>query len=93
MVREKLSLAALRVLDVREYHCEQALADLYDPESMPQDLRTAHAEIDAIVDSIYSKSSYETDEQRLSDLFTMYERMTDEEAAKTPTRKTRSEAK
>ena len=88
-VKEKLTVVALRVLDVREYHCEQTLAELYDPDKMPDDLRTAHAAVDALVDSIYSKKPYETDEQRLSDLFAMYERMTAEEAAKAPVKKTR----
>jgi hypothetical protein len=75
-VKEQLTIAALRVLDVREYHCERTLAELYDPDLMPADLRSAHAEIDALVDSIYSKRGYETDEQRLSDLFSLYEAMT-----------------
>ncbi|GAA4784054.1 DNA methyltransferase [Microbacterium gilvum] len=88
-VKEKLTVAALRVLDVREYHCEQTLAELYDPDKMPDDLREAHAAVDTLVDSIYSKKPYETDEQRLSDLFAMYERMTAEEAAKAPAKKTR----
>lgn len=81
-MKEKLTVVALRVLDVREYHCEQTLAELYDPDKMPDDLRAAHAEVDALVDSIYSKRGYETDEQRLSDLFAMYEDMTAAEAAK-----------
>ncbi|AQX81422.1 SAM-dependent methyltransferase [Plantibacter flavus] len=85
---EKLTVAALRVLDVREYHCEQTLAELYDPDKMPQDLRAAHAEVDALVDSIYSKKTYETEEQRLSDLFAMFERMTAAETAKAPTKNT-----
>jgi len=80
--KERLTVAALRVLDVREYHCERTLAELYDPDLMPDDLRQAHAAVDALVDSIYSKRGYETDEQRLSDLFAMYEAMTAEEAAK-----------
>jgi len=92
-MKEKLTIAALRVLDVREYHCEQTLAELYDPDKMPQDLRDAHAAVDALVDSIYSKKPYETDEQRLSDLFAMYERMTAEEAATVPAKKTRRTAK
>lgn len=91
--KEKLTVAALRVLDVREYHCEQTLAELYDPDKMPQDLRDAHATIDALVDSIYSKKPYETDEQRLSDLFSMYEKMITEEAAKAPAKKVRRTAK
>lgn len=91
--REQLTVAALRVLDVREYHCEKTLAELYDPDLMPEDLRVAHAEVDALVDSIYSKRGYETDEQRLSDLFAMYEAMTAKEAAKAPGRKTRGARK
>lgn len=82
-IKEELTLAALRVLDVREYHCEKTLAELYDPDLMPNDLRAAHTEVDALVDSIYSKRGYEADEQRLSDLFSMYEAMTaDEKASK-----------
>ncbi len=92
-VKERLIVAALRVLDVREYHCEKTLADLYDPDLTPVDLRAAHAEVDALVDSIYSKSGYETDEQRLSDLFAMYEAMTAKEAAKAPAWKPRSARK
>ena len=80
-VMEKLGMTALRLLDVREYHCERTLAELYDPAFMPEDLRAAHADIDALVDSIYSKRGYETDEQRLSDLFAMYEAMTTAESA------------
>lgn len=92
-VKERLTTAALRVLDVREHHCELTLADLYDPDLMPDDLRQAHAEVDALVDSIYSKRGYETDEQRLSDLFAMYEAMTAEEAAKAPAKKIRGARK
>lgn len=92
-MKEKLTIAALRVLDVREYHCERTLAELYDPDKMPQDLQTAHEEVDVLVDSIYSKKPYETDEQRLSDLFRMYERMAAEEASKVPAKKTRRTAK
>jgi hypothetical protein len=92
-MREKLTVVALRVLDVREYYRERTLAELYDPDLMPDDLRAAHAEVDSLVDSIYSKRGYETDEQRLSDLFTMYEAMTAEEAAEAPARKTRGAPK
>ena len=91
-MKEKLAFAALRVLDVREYHCEKTLAELYDPDKMPQDLREAHAAVDVLVDSIYSKRPYEADEQRLSDLFSMHERMTAEEAVKGPAKKTRRTA-
>lgn len=80
-LKEELTVAALRVLDVREYHCEKTLAELYDPDLMPADLRQAHGEVDALVDSLYSKKPYETDEQRLSDLFAKYEAMTADKQA------------
>ena len=82
VVKEQLTMAALHILDVREYHCEKTLAQLYDPDLTPANLRAAHAAVDALVDSIYSKKQYETDEQRLSDLFGMYEEMTAAEATK-----------
>lgn len=93
VVKERLTAAALRVLDVREYHCDKTLGELYDPELMPADLRAAHAVVDELVDSIYSKHGYETEEQRLSDLFSMYERMTAAVTAKAPAKKIRSAKK
>lgn len=92
-MKEQLTVAALRVLDVREYHCENTLGELYDPDLTPADLQQAHAEVDELVDSLYSKRGYETDEQRLSDLFTMYEAMVAEEASKDPAKTTRGARK
>lgn len=86
-VKDQLTVAALRVLDVREYHCEKTLAELYDPDKMPDDLRAAHSAVDALVDSLYSKGGYETDEARLSDLFAMYEVMTAPEHAAKPVKR------
>lgn len=80
-MKERLTVAALRILDVREYHCEQTLAQLYDPEKMPGELRAAHQAVDELVDSIYSTKPYETDEQRLADLFALYQKMTEAKAA------------
>ena len=80
-MKRQLTEAAFKVLDVREYHCEKTLAQIYDPDHMPKDLRAAHAELDALVDSIYSKRGYKTDEQRLSDLFSLYEKMIADEQA------------
>lgn len=87
--KQRLTELALRVLDVREYHCDKTLAQLYDPELMPDNLRQAHREIDEYVDSLYSKRVYETDEDRLSDLFAMYEEMIAAEEAAKPKKKTR----
>lgn len=85
--KQKLTEKALRVLDVREYHCEKTLAELYDPDLMPDNLREAHKEVDDLVDSLYSARAYETDEDRLSDLFAMYEDMIAAEEAAKPKKK------
>ena len=87
--KQERTQLALRVLDVREYHCEKTLAELYDPELMPANLREAHEAVDAFVDGLYSKRMYETDEERLSDLFAMYEDMIAAEEAAKPVKRTR----
>jgi len=78
-VKNLLVEAALRILDVREHHSEKTLAELYDPDLMPNNLRLAHSEVDELVDSVYRKRGFDTDEERLSYLFGMYEHMTREE--------------
>ncbi|WKD57002.1 hypothetical protein CAPI_02140 [Corynebacterium capitovis DSM 44611] len=90
--KQKLTEKALRVLDVREYHCEKTLAELYDPDTMPENLRAAHKDVDDLVDSLYSKRPYESDEDRLSDLFAMYEDMIAKKEAAKPKRRTRKKA-
>ena len=71
--KETLTEAALRVLDVREYHCDSTLAELYDPDKMPRNLKEAHGVVDGLVDKLYSKHGFEDDEARLSTLFAIYE--------------------
>ncbi|QTH60269.1 class I SAM-dependent DNA methyltransferase [Corynebacterium hindlerae] len=90
--KRKLTEKALRILDVREYHCEKTLAQLYDPELMPDNLRQAHEDVDGFVDKLYSERPYETDEDRLSALFAMYERMIAAEEAAKPQKRTRKKA-
>jgi hypothetical protein len=80
--KTQLTERALRVLDVREYHPELTLADLYDPDQMPKNLRLAHQQLDELVDSIYRRREFASDEDRLSMLFEMYATMTEAEGNK-----------
>lgn len=89
-VKETLTQRALRVLDVREYHCEHTLAELYDPQKMPENLRQAHADLDTVVDRIYRKRPFDSDEERLNLLFDLYQQMSAEEA---PTQQAATAAK
>ncbi len=70
------------VLDARESHPEKTLAEMYDPDKMPDDLRAAHQELDEAVDAVYRKKPFENDEERLAHLFDLYETMTANERKK-----------
>ena len=74
--KKEIEEAAEEVLITREYYPEKTLADLYDPDKMPQDLREAHAKLDDIVESCYPGHPFASDEARLECLFKLYEKMT-----------------
>lgn len=86
--KEALTQRALRVLDVREYHCEYTLAELYDTEKMPENLRQAHADLDIAVDRIYRKLPFGSDDERLRLLFDLYLQMSDQKASSQQTIRT-----
>ena len=71
--KEQIENLATNVLIAREMHPEMTLAELYDPEKMPEDLKKAHQELDLAVDHLYRKKSFESDEDRLQHLFKRYE--------------------
>ena len=74
--KQEIKEAAEKVLITREYYPEKTLAELYDPDKMPQDLREAHAKLDDIVESCYPGYPFASDEARLECLFKLYEKMT-----------------
>lgn len=69
--------AAENVLFVRQEYLTmgKTLADLYDPDTMSEDLKSAHERLDDIVESCYPGYPFATDEARLECLFKMYEKM------------------
>ena len=73
--KQEIESAAENVLITREYYPEKTLAELYDPDKMPQDLREAHAKLDDIVESCYPGYPFASDEARLECLFKLYEKM------------------
>lgn len=74
--KQEIEAAAEKVLITREYYPEKTLAEMYDPDKMPQDLREAHAKLDDIVESCYPGYPFASDEARLECLFKLYEKMT-----------------
>ncbi len=74
--KSEIENAATNVLLARAAYPEKTLADLYDPDKMPTDLREAHEELDRIVESCYPGAPFANDEARLECLFKLYEKMT-----------------
>ncbi len=73
--REELGALAQEVIDVRDQHYEIALGELYNPESMPEDLKEVHHRLDLAVDSCYRPEPFASDEERLECLFKLYAKM------------------
>ena len=80
--KDALNKSARRILLARASHPEKTLADMYDPDKMPTDLREAHDENDHLVDQLYKKGGFTNDEDRLTALFALYEQMTAKEKTK-----------
>ena len=74
--KQEIAEAAEEVLITREFHIGKTLAELYDPDQMPQDLREAHERLDDMVESCYPGYPFANDEARLECLFKLYEQMT-----------------
>lgn len=71
--REKIEALAQAVLDARAAYPTSSLADLYDPDTMPVDLRKAHTALDTAVDRLYRPAPFASDRDRVEHLFGRYE--------------------
>jgi hypothetical protein len=71
-----LTACAEEILLAREAHFPATIADLYDPEKMPENLRAAHDRNDETIKRIYIGRRFKNDTERLEKLFEMYTKMT-----------------
>ncbi|MBY6048310.1 class I SAM-dependent DNA methyltransferase [Vannielia litorea] len=79
--KEDLTRCAEDVLLAREAHFPATIADLYDPEKMPADLRAAHDRNDETLERIYIGRRFRNDTERLEKLFELYTKLTKKGAA------------
>ena len=70
----KLEPPAQAVLDARAAHSDATLADLYDPDLMPPNLRRAHQALDRAVDRLYLNAGFASERERVEHLFMLYEK-------------------
>jgi hypothetical protein len=73
--RKKIEQLAQAVLDARAMpkNATSSLADLYDPDTMPAELRKAHRDLDLAVDKLYRARPFTSDRERVEHLFPLYE--------------------
>jgi len=76
-----LTRCAEDILLARERHFPATLAELYDPDAMPEDLRHAHERNDEVLERIYIGRRFKNDTERLEKLFELYTRMTEPKEA------------
>jgi len=83
-----LSRCAADILLAREAYFPATIADLYDPDRMPDDLRGAHERNDETLERIYIGRRFRNDTERLEKLFELYARMTAAKPATRPKKET-----
>jgi len=63
------------LLDARAAHPAATLAELYDPNLMPSNLRRAHRAVDRAADRLYRRRGFASERERVEHLFRLYEKM------------------
>lgn len=86
--RKAIEALAEEVLLVREDYPGKTLAELYDPDKMPQPLLDAHKALDRAVEQLYRDRPFRDASERLEHLFARYEKLIAAEQSKTPAKKT-----
>lgn len=76
-----LTRCAEDILLAREAHFPATIADLYDPDEMPDDLRAVHDRNDETLERIYIGRRFRNDTERLEKLFDLYTKMIVNKAA------------
>lgn len=79
--RQAVAEKAMAIVAVREAYPELSIEDLYDPDTMPPDLKQAHYELDVVVEQCYQIKPFYSDTERLECLFKLYEKMMEAEHA------------
>lgn len=79
---ELLAQYVFDILDARANHIGKTIAWMYDPETMPKDLKEAHQALDEAIERCYRLQPFNSDSERLEYLFKLYEKMIAEEQTK-----------
>lgn len=73
--KQHIESLAEEVLLARASNVGMTLAELYDPDKMPADLKQAHSNLDDAVDKLYRPQGFANTEERLAHLLARYEEL------------------
>lgn len=90
--KTSIEAKAQAVLDARMVYPESTLAELYNPETMPDNLAKAHKELDKAVDKAYRYTGKPDDADRVAFLFERYQALVEAEAQAEKQKKSRKKA-
>lgn len=71
--RKALQKAGQSLLDARVQWSHASLEDLYDPRTMPKELRRAHSKVDRLVDRLYRQKKFDSQLDRAEFLLKIYQ--------------------
>lgn len=74
--KQQIEKTAQRILDARALYLDSSLADLYDPLTMPPELRKAHTANDIAVMKAYGFDTKMTEADCVAELMKMYQKLT-----------------
>lgn len=80
--KQDLTRCAEDILLAREAHFPATIAELYDPDKMPENLRHSHERNDEVLERIYIGRRFKNDTERLEKLFELYTKMTANQSKK-----------
>ena len=73
--KKNIENLAEEILLARASNAGITLAELYDPNKMPDDLKQAHSNLDGAVDKLYRPQGFANTEERLAHLLARYEHL------------------
>ena len=74
-VKKSLDILCFKLIDEREKFSEKTLADIYDPNYMPESIKKIHLEIDDIIDEILNINSNWEDDKKIVSMLEMYKKL------------------
>ncbi len=91
--KKNIESLAEEILLARASNAGMTLAELYDPDKMPDDLKQAHSTLDDAVDKLYRPQGFANTEERLAHLLARYEQLIELEQQSIANKKAKKKTK